>query len=46
MASWEALWPVGPMTQPPGQAPEPQRKSPEIGPWYDCEPGTGRIWFP
>jgi hypothetical protein len=35
IASWDALWPGAPMTQPPGQAPEPQRKSPETGPWYD-----------
>jgi hypothetical protein len=25
IASWEALWPGAPMTQPPGQAPEPHR---------------------
>ena len=25
IASWEALWPGAPITQPPGQAPEPQR---------------------
>ena len=32
IASCEALCPGAPMTQPPGQAPEPHRKSPEIGP--------------